>query len=715
MAEAQLNSTDDPIVGKWGDRFRIAQGNQQPLFKRFSAYFDLFNASLSQDTAPWRSKVFLPILCGRAWALIAKLSAGEPGWQVKPRTYLAQEEEMQRIFHAARSNQIKLEYDYRSPYFDVPMQNKLAEVLIDAVVTGTGVAKIPWCVENQKSYSWEGDKQKVRQSRIGYNELIPHSVFRTFVAPSAKNVQSAPWIILQDWTTVSDLKKTNKAKGGNFYQNLERIGEIQHSSDVDSAKFEKSRNRLTASVDNISADDTIDSVEIWECYDNATGKLTWIADRLWVIREEENPYWHGRLPLVSFHIKPRPFSFWGQGIFEVNERMQIAANSIVNQTFDGLELANNGMLMHSANTELEDYVVQPGGEIVYQGAEPPTQMKFPDPNYNGTRTMLELIQEGINDNSISPYVSGLPNDANDKTQGTATGVKSLMESADDVLTFMRSNFLQSIHEIGRQWLVNNQQFMDRSVFVSITKAAGTDVFEVKPEEIQGEFDLTLDDKNMAPISKEQDLAQYSTWLQQILQLKQLAQQDIMQGIQTPPMVVKYQQLAQEVSDKYGELGLERFLGTPEESQAALEAMMQFAQSQSQQVDPSEKVLESVDYKDAPPTIQAQIEEKLGFEPAPDEERSQIHSHEMDVLSQQHQQTQLKQQDMSQASQSLQQAKQPQEVSQGGSPAEGPQNGSEAPQEGPQMGPGPDGVMGTPDDEPIDLHDPQLLERLGLIG
>lgn len=724
-----------PDIKTWVKRHTTASSNQAPLFVRFAAWFDLFNGNIDTKYAPWRSKVFLPLLTARTWSLIAKLVSGRPGWHVRPRTYSDNPDEMSKLFEAAESNEIKLQYDYDNPRFTQPMPQKLAECLIDAAITGTGIAEVVWCTEEEQIRQRAVDKttgnilvgkEKVTKRRIGYNDLIPHSILRTYVAPSAKSLDGAPWIILQSFVPKTQLQSEIDYDGKPLYKNLDNLGENTHS-DIDNAHYETARNRLVSTTDPEAEDTTIDQVEVWKCFDKASNSVTYIANRVVVIRQEQNNYWHGKFPLVRFVIKDRPQSFWGYGIFEVNERMQLGANDILNHYLDGLNLSQNGMLMHSANTELEDYIVEPGGEIVYQGADEPKPFEFPEPNPNGMKIALDLFKAGIQDNSISPYASGTPADNTDQTQGTKGGIIALQQAADDELTYMRQNFLMSIHQIGSQWMMNNQQFMDSDVFTQITKHANQEIAQITPESIQGEFDLALDDKSMAPISKEQDLQQYTMWLQQIMQLKQMAEADIQLGIQTPPLVIEYATLSQELSQKYGVAGLERFLGKPEEAQQALQSMMAMIEYRMQHPTPHDQIRETIDYSKAPPSIQAQIEQQLGMQPAPPQERQQVvdntlklqqqqtdqHHQNIDQMQEQVQAVQAQQQNDQQAQQQqADQAQQAQEAQQS------PQTPQQAPQAQPQQSQGPElnpfqDVQNPPEspEDLISLLDPQLLQKL----
>jgi len=92
----------------------------------------------------------------------------------------------------ANKAQSKLEYDYDGLYMDEPMRDKLAAVMIDACVTGTGMAKVPYCTKVTKRYERLLDKetgyadltkQKVTEKRISYNDFEPVNIFNVFVSP----------------------------------------------------------------------------------------------------------------------------------------------------------------------------------------------------------------------------------------------------------------------------------------------------------------------------------------------------------------------------------------------------------------------------------------------------------------------------------------------------------------------------------------------------
>jgi len=134
-----LNKTQnasEELVDKWKTRFGEAQGNQSELFQAFTRWYDNFNAVQSQKAAPWRSKVVDPKVASKALHIIAKLSLND----VEPNFHPNDKHD----FIKAKNNEQLLLHDLHNPNFDMPIDHKKYSVLSDAVVTGTGVALVPW-------------------------------------------------------------------------------------------------------------------------------------------------------------------------------------------------------------------------------------------------------------------------------------------------------------------------------------------------------------------------------------------------------------------------------------------------------------------------------------------------------------------------------------------------------------------------------------------
>jgi hypothetical protein len=556
----------------WKERYQIAVNNQESMFKKFSDWYKLMYATVDDtNVAVWRSKIFIPVLAGKAWNLIAKFVGLKPGFEVALRNPDASTEALSEM---ARKMQLKLEYDYDNPDLDEPIRDKLLNCLVDAVVTGTGVAKVPWNVKSKKKHerviaddgTVDLTREKITETRIGSNDLVPVNIFNVFVAPGSTNLYKAPWIIIKEYKTIDQLKNMNKKEV--IYKNLDKLENSRAEADQ-FAQYKKSRNRLTNDQDPIVTDKTVDYVAVYECYEG--NKICTYADagtkngksQAWIeLREQENPYWHGKYPLVRFVVKQRPFDFWGEGIFELTERLQSAVNDVWNHYMDNWNLSVDGMYLIPENSRVSNFVVQPGGQVTYQGT-PPTQFTMPQPNPNSVNNVMMVLQKAVEDSTISSYATGATGSDTDQTKGTATGIIRLQQAAGDMIAFMRSNFQQSIKQIGTMWLSNNQQFMDRAIAVSTNK--GTE--EIHPAMIQGDMELRIDDASMEPISKEDQRNTYTQYIQQILALQQAsaAQAQVTQGA-TKPVTIDFEELISQLSEKFGINTEESIVKEPSEMQ-----------------------------------------------------------------------------------------------------------------------------------------------------
>lgn len=591
---ASKESKTTPEV--WNERYTKASSEQAKMFKRFSNWYDSLYAVVGTASSPWRSKIYVPVLARQTWALVSKFLNLKPGFEVRVRNQNSFGDE--DLEAKAEKAQRKLEYDYNNPFLDETMRDKLFAPLLDAVVTGTGLAKVCWKVEKKdrferiigKDGTVDLTKEKKTTKIISYNDLEPVNIFNVFVSPSATNLYDAPWIIIKEFKSVSELRQVNASQGVEIYKNLDKLSGNASYDDQDNA-LNQSRNRLNNQTD--AVDKTIKMVKIYECYEGDTictyaesgeddKESGWL-----LIREQKNPYWHGKYPLVKFTVKNKPFQFWGEGLFETTYRLQAAYNDVFNHYMDQWNLAENSMLIVNERANVNDYIVEPGGVITYRGDQVPQQFKHADPNPNSLQAILQLMDSAIEGVTISNYASGIPNSASDKTKGTATGILKLQEAAGDLVAFMRTNFQQSITQIGRMWLSNNQQYMQESVTIMVSNRGKKEPVEVSPADMQGDMDLVVDEASMEPMTKEEQRNNYIAFTQQLLGMKQAA--DIQhQTLATPALALNFAELSEDLAENFGMKDFQKALVSEEDlAQAQQQAQAQQAQMAQPQPDPNQ--------------------------------------------------------------------------------------------------------------------------------
>ena len=551
---------------KWSRRYDIAKSHQLPMFKKWGKWYDDMYAHVhNQAMAPWRSRVYMPIIASKVWDLISRFIQYRPGWDVTVRTLpvntLSKEQfnaYMKEMGRRVEKVKMKLDFDYDNALMEEPIQDELLAVMLDAAVTGQGVGRVPWCnkTTEYKSYYAETDQpdfSKVvnKKATEGYNAFSAINIFNVFLMPGAEGLQKSPWVIIHDFVPVYKLKRDPK-------YDQSKIALLKTNGVVNEfAQYQASRNRFVQAQDPLALDDTTATAEIFECYDNETNEsivygIGQATDSQWVeLYRGPNIYWHQKYPLVPFYIRRKPYQFWGESLFENSETLQSAVNDIFNHFMDNHNMAD-GMIAIEEGSVVSPYIVEPGGELRYRG-EMPKQFKFPQPDAAGMQTAMNLVTGAIENATISQYASGIPNSNTDTTAGTATGVTRMMEAAAEKVGFMRSNFRRSWREVGTMWLSNTQQFM-RTDVVYEKKTKGESEYQVlRPIDMIGIWGLKIDDGSFEPVSKDEKRKNY---LEYIANLSTWQEASVAQaertGDYTDALRLDWNEILEKGSEHYGE-------------------------------------------------------------------------------------------------------------------------------------------------------------------
>lgn len=548
---------------KWKSRFETAKTYQTPMFEKWAKWYDDMYAHVSnQQLAPWRSKVYMPIIASKVWDLISRFIQYRPGWEVSVRTLpvntLSKEAFDAYMIDMNKKTEkvkMKLDYDYDNPLMEDSVPDELLGVMLDACVTGIGIGRTPY-LQRKTAYKEyvKGDtgvdfsQVKTDTATEGYNAFTGVNIFNFFPRPGSRSLQTSPWVVIAYQQPVYELQADEKIDKAAI-QKLQ-TGTIQNEF----ATYEASRNRLVNTEDANSLDDTTQMAQIYECWDKQYNELViyGVGEDGWVeLYRGQNVYWHQKYPLVAFYIRRKPYQIWGESIFENSETLQAAINDVFNHFMDAHNMAD-GMIAIEEGSVVEPYVIEPGGEIRYRG-DMPKQFRFPSPDANTVQAALNIVNGAIENATISQYASGVPNSSTDNTQGTATGVTRMMEAAAEKVGFMRSNFRRSWREVGQMWLSNTQQFMRTDVIAEKTEKGKTEVEVIRPEDMMGIFGVQIDDGSFEPISKDQLKQDFLAYQQFIMNL-QAASIEQAQRTQDPEQAVNidYHKLLERGSEHFGE-------------------------------------------------------------------------------------------------------------------------------------------------------------------
>ena len=571
----------DKRADKWQKRFTRCETDQERLFKKASKMYDIMYAVQNTDNvAPWRAKIYVPILGSKAWDLIARLSNVLPYFRTKINNEHHEIDgdlelndgtvERQKLLDS------KLQYDYQYCE-DEPMKLRVFDVMLDAVVAGTGFAKATWEYGHKKSYSREYDsfgipkdmsKETVKTIKSGHNTFEPVNFFNVFVANQSVSFAKSKYVIVRYFKSIDELK-ANEA-----YSNVDKL-----SSSVEKGNFDthnQSRNRLVNEHKMDGNDETVPTATIYECYEKTPNGISCAtygvgkAENGWVeLEAPSKKYWHSFYPIQPFYIRRKTYSPWGEGLFENNSSLQYATNDLFNHYLDNWNLSIDSMIMAEDGSLQSDFVIEPGGTITYTG-EKPDAFKFPEPNPAQLSMVMNVIDKAVESATVPQYLSGVPNSSIDKTAGTATGITSISEAANEKIGYMRDNFKQSMVSVGKIWLSNLQQFQDRIEEIRTVEKGVEVPGLVAPSDYAGDIDLTIDDDSLVPLSKDEKKSSLEALTSQAIMIQKAAiEQASLLGTKDFIPKINYNEILEEGVQYYAIKDPARFILKDEEISQAM--------------------------------------------------------------------------------------------------------------------------------------------------
>lgn len=310
------------------------------------------------------------------------------------------------------------------------------------------------------------------------------------IDPTCKgNIDKANFVIYKFETSKAELQATG------LYKHLDLINlddssilketdDIEDNHSVDSFNFkDDARKRIVAH-------------EYWGYWDvdgNGTTKpivATFVNNVM--IRLEENPYNHGKLPFDIACLMPKRKSVYGEPDGELitdNQKvvgalsrgmidlMAKAANSQTGYAKGFLDPLNRKRLANQQDYEFNP--TKPPDRSIYQHKFP----EIPASAYNMVQmhqndaesfTGVKAFQQGINGDSLGSSVGG---------------IRSALDAAGKRELSILRRAVACMISVGKKILSMNAQYLDGEQFVKVTDE---EFVEINPDDLTGEFDLKLD-------------------------------------------------------------------------------------------------------------------------------------------------------------------------------------------------------------------------------
>lgn len=315
-------------------------------------------------------------------------------------------------------------------------------------------------------------------------DFQPFMIDDLYPDPEGTSIDDCSWVIRRRYITRKELE-------AKIDEGIYKVKDLEAINQAGDRISEGKQDRLAAiGAADAYADEAdvggrrYELLEMWE-----DDRVTTVINRTEVIRDEENPFWHGKKPFGFAKFDPLNGEFYGISLVEVIEHLQAELNTTRNQRIDATSQTINRMwiVLKGMGLEPADLVSRPNGIIwVDSMEEVPKEVEFkpPDPAAYQEESIIKAdIQEAT---STYNEARGAPSD----TKRTATE-NAIRERATNIRfeTKLRIFEALGLKRLGFFYDQLNQQFIDdiRSVRIS-GEDGGYEWQEMRPEDIAGRFE-----------------------------------------------------------------------------------------------------------------------------------------------------------------------------------------------------------------------------------
>lgn len=473
---------------------RIALGirNTKEKFRVFNDCDEVYLGS--GKTQFTNSKIYNPYSWANVETIVPRMVAQKPIVEYKPR------EPMDDFSSEIHTALFKYWWDQDGAF------GKVVSWIKNALIYGTGVAKIYWKTTEKEVTSYEfGQDGKPLLDENG--EFITNvdtvvdfddpclevvNMYDFFLDPEARNIQDAQWAIHRYYKSFDELESAG------YYKNLKRLKRYL-TSKIEKSPEETERKELAFGHAG-EYDETVDNIEIWEMWDK--DGLTVMAAGEIIIREQANPFWHGKKPFIALNDSIIPQEFYGKGEIEPVIKLQHALNTIQNQIIDNrTQILMNMWKITGENVDESELIYRPNGVIHLSNEYEKVEPIIPPDLTGNAQKDVSLIKSDIQQAlGIYDYTKGAETGANK----TATGIGLVQEAANARFKHKIQLLEEAIKEVGEMVLALYQQFITDEKVIRVVGKKGEEFIRVLPKDIAGEYDCVPEAGSTLMVDKDKE-------------------------------------------------------------------------------------------------------------------------------------------------------------------------------------------------------------------
>jgi len=486
--QQKLNLSNDDVVQFVMRLTRPGEREYESRVKKYNHSYDIYRASEKKPRSleAWQSKLRVPYGRQTIDTELVNIVSGFPRCQVQPRH---PKDEI-----SAKAMQMVMDYEIGADHF----VEKQPPFVQQGLIFGTTLAKNHWKYETSKQYVKDYSRgiPNVQNQDVVIRDgptFEPWNIYDAWWDTSGRDVDSCEYFVLRSWLSKSQLMD-NRCDVAGEHERFECNGlyhNVQQLIEVGPTPGKAPTNTAQAAFLGGMRERFKNLYEVLEIWTDDT--VVVIGSRKVLMRNDPNPYWHGRKPIVLAQPAPDLFELSGISETELIDHLQNGMWTLQNMVIDNLHLTVMRGITYRQGGVTDPNALQLKPRFKWPVVDHDDIRPFEVPQittdvYTERQRMLSDMQlvTGIN-----PYVSGA--DMQNVDQNTATGITALQEVASRLLRFKASQIAyKGYQRTFEMWGAMIQQFMDKPLWVQITGDDGLQAWhEVTPQEVAGQFEFKL--------------------------------------------------------------------------------------------------------------------------------------------------------------------------------------------------------------------------------
>lgn len=463
---------------------------RQPYKEKWDRFYKLYRSHLSDTSYPWQSNIFVPYSFSTVETVAPRMVASRPQIDIMPR-------EPNDIPYAKMMSKL-IDFQWDEMNMDIVLPDAVKEMLI----YGTAIYKVYWKSDEYTTTQRvnvddefpelgvvEGEVDILQERPV----IEPVDIYDFFFDPRGTTIDDCRWVAHRMYRTIEHLQEMQK---NGIYKNINLLEQAQLVRMDD----EKDQRRATVGVsipeelERMEGEKrVVELIEYWE-----DDRVVTVANRDVVIRDEENPYRHGKKPFIKIVDQSVPHEFYGIGEIEPIETLQYELNSRRNQRLDNVTLALNRMWIveNGAGVDEDELISDAGGVVHTNKLSGIEQLVMPDVTSSSYKEETEVKADIQQTTGVSDFTRGIGSDslAND----TATGISLIQEAGNARFRLKLRNIEGGIQRMGEMMVSLNDQFVSEEKVIRIVGDSGTEWETLKPQDLRGNFDVKVEAGSTLP-------------------------------------------------------------------------------------------------------------------------------------------------------------------------------------------------------------------------